>query len=440
MRAIILGVAFVTAALCQPVVYECPKGVPENSACYSGQDGNGAYYAIIIPKDWNGTLVLFAHGGPGFVTPAPLISAPLSSLGASLQFLTEGAAVAASNFRDYGYIVRKSAEDTDNLRRIFIDAFGSPTRTIALGQSYGGIVIAKLLELYGTAPDGSRNYDAALIGCGAVAGYRRIASGWLDFRTVYQYYCRNLPLPEEPQYELWRGLHPDSGPLHEIVDKATQTARERANACTGFLLPAAQRSNEQRSNLANMLTVMRTPESEFPTWVGRCTNLYDIANRLGGRNALSNLGAVYQGSTDDDALNRGVTRYPSDPEARDALTTDAEATGNIGVPVLTLHGIGDDRAIVENESVYRETLENAGTADYLMQTYVKTQGHCVFSKSEIQAVRDVLNAWLDTGRKPVQDDVVAACEKLRAANKDECRFDPQFQPKPWESRVYPRVP
>ncbi len=415
-------------------------GLPAGVSCYNGQDANGAYYLIAIPQQWNGNLVLYIHSGPRPTPPVPLNSA--ATLSVSIPHLADGTAVATSSFRSYGFRVSADAEDIENLRRIFIDAFGAPKRTVAEGLSYGGNVAAKLMELFGSAPDGSRNYDGAIIMCGPVAGIHRMAETWLDFRTVYQYYCANQPLPEEPQYDLWYGIPPDSGPPDQINDQALQTAYDRGNACTGYLLPADQRSQQQQSNLANMLNVLRTSESEFPFWLGfGTTSLYDIAtNLLGGRNAFSNLGVTYQGSSDDVALNCGVNRYAYDPDARDADIADSEPTGKINAPIITLHGIQDDRVIVENEAEYRETLTTAGTADYLMQVYVNTQGHCNYSTSEMQAVASVFFAWLDTGNKPAPDDLVSACEKYRAVNGDECRFDPAYQPNSWDSRVYPRIP
>ncbi len=59
----------------------------------------------------------------------------------------KGFALAASNFRDTGYAVRSAAEDTENLRQIFIRRFSSPKWTIAFGQSFGGLITAKLAEL-----------------------------------------------------------------------------------------------------------------------------------------------------------------------------------------------------------------------------------------------------------------------------------------------------
>src|SRR3546814_11795762 len=55
-------------------------------------------------------------------------------------------------------------------RKIFIASFGQLRHTIVHGQSWGGNVGAKLIELYAVAPDGHRNYDGALLTSGMLAG------------------------------------------------------------------------------------------------------------------------------------------------------------------------------------------------------------------------------------------------------------------------------
>src|SRR5690606_41904699 len=47
-----------------PTVADCPADIADLATCYGGQDVNGAYYAIAVPHEWNGSLVMHAHGGP----------------------------------------------------------------------------------------------------------------------------------------------------------------------------------------------------------------------------------------------------------------------------------------------------------------------------------------------------------------------------------------
>ncbi len=47
-----------------PAPTACPPDLADKARCYSGQDANGAHYTMAVPTDWNGSLVVHAHGGP----------------------------------------------------------------------------------------------------------------------------------------------------------------------------------------------------------------------------------------------------------------------------------------------------------------------------------------------------------------------------------------
>ena len=63
----------------------------------------------------------------------------------------------------------------------------------------------------------------------------------------------------------------------------------------------------------------------FATWLFR-----DITQqRLGNRNPFTNIGVVYCGSTDDNALNAGVLRYAADPAAATRSLRAAATAGTV---------------------------------------------------------------------------------------------------------------
>jgi hypothetical protein len=123
---------------------------------------------------------------------------------------------------------------------------------------------------------------------------------------------------------------------------------ERVNECTGVQLPPDKRTEAQQRNLTNITRVLRIPERSLVGHMGWATVLFqDIAQRmLGGRSPFSNLGVKYAGSGDDEALNKAVGRFAADPRAVMEFTRDGDATGDIPVPVLTLHAIDDPTAFV----------------------------------------------------------------------------------------------
>ena len=411
----------------------CPADLPAETTCYSGKDGNGAFYLLAKPNNWNGMLVVAAHGGP-----SPFGEENLKTVINFLQrfsfMVRESYAWAGSSFRRGGFGVRMAAEDTDNVRRIFVQTLERPKRTIIHGQSYGAGVTAKVVELYAVAPDGSRNYDAALMTSGVLAGGTRFYLSRADMRAIYQYYCKNHPRPNEPQYPLWMGLPAD-------FKLTTQDLESRINDCIGIKLPAAQRSEQQRQNLANILNVTRTPERTLLINMDRATFLFQdiVHRRLAGRNPFSNIGVKYTGSTDDKALNRDVVRFRSDPQAVADLAYDSDPTGKVSIPVLTMHAINDPQVPVEVESMFRETLENAGATERLVQTFTNEQVHGRLSTPQYATLLAALRDWIELGRKPSPQSISDACGEFSKLYNEPCFFVPGYQANSFWSRVYPRT-
>ena len=410
----------------QPTV-KCPEPAPDDAQCYGAADANGALVLFVVPARWNGVLVVNAHDGPD--TKPPNVERHADDLNRWSIFVKAGYAWADTTYRRAGYAVRNAAEDLVNARKLFPPGLPTPRRTLLQGEGWGALVAARAIELY------PRSFDGALLTSGELAGATRAEDYRLDLRVIYQYYCRNLPRPDEPQYPPWMGLPPGS--------KLTSAdVRVRFNECTGSNLPAPRRSAAQREALVAILAAARVPERTLPTQLARAVLVIaDLVNRvLGGRSPFSNSGVEYRGTRDDRALNAGVARFAADPAARAELAADADPTGRVEIPVLTLHAIADPDTFVENETVYRATLERAGTAEHLVQVYTDEAEHHDLSKSESMAALDALLDWVERGKKPTPADIQAACRPLVARYDEPCRVMPAYRPGAWDTRVYPRRP
>jgi len=436
LPAVILVLLFVGGSVVLEAQDPCPPGLPTDTTCHAGVDENGAYFLIAVPTDYANQLVLWNHGY-SLAPPAPLRA---DDLGPGVLLLSQGYAVAASSYRPNaagfgGWAVADGAEDTERLRLEFTRLVGRPSLTFVIGASEGGLITATIIERFGIADDGTLNYHGALPLCGPLAGGRRNWYGGFDLRVVYQYYCQNLPRPDEEQYPLFLGLAP----------KNTITPEEevsRVNECTGILLPRDQRTPEQRENLANILNVTHIPEGFLLTDISFATFALQelVLARTAGHNPVTNLGVTYTGSTDDEALNAGVFRAGSEPDAAAWLAAAYDPTGAVPMPTFTVHTIGDGLSIVENERAYRQTLKAAGNDSNLFQMYTNANGHCEFTTSELMASFTGLRNWVDTGAPPTQDQVVGVCEQFREVFGDTCNFNTTFRPRRFESRVPPREP
>ncbi|SVA82208.1 uncharacterized protein METZ01_LOCUS135062 [marine metagenome] len=140
-------------------------------SCFSnafGQTGHlllegvieGAAYAVAKPKEWNGVLVLVAHG---FRPPdAPLVHGFNPDYQAYRYLLQDGWMVAATSYRRNGVIISDAIRDLDNLRAHIFSEFGGPKRILVDGSSMGGTIGTLMAETRFEAYHGVLAKGAAL--------------------------------------------------------------------------------------------------------------------------------------------------------------------------------------------------------------------------------------------------------------------------------------
>lgn len=405
----------------------CPDPVALIATCYSAQHESGAYLLAAIPTAWNGNLVVFAHGGPAIVPPTA--SSSKRDLAKYAIALERGYGWVASSYRREGYGVRMAAEDTEHARRFFVERIRQPRRTILHGASYGGLVGAKLIESQARKADGSAALDGAFFNSGFVIGAARGHDFRVDLRAVYQYYCKNLPRPDEPQYPLWSGMP-------AAAKMTLKNLEALIDECTGLTKAPEARSALQRQNLANILGVMRFSDRFLLRHMQAATFLFrEIIERTTlGRNPFSNVGVTYKGSSDDVVLNRDVARFTADPAAVAALKADGEPTGTVSAPVISIHSINDPQVAVEVQSPYRDAVHAAGNGERLVQAYTDEPAHTAQSAPELAASIEALMQWIEQGTKPTAQSIAALCERMRTSHDGPCRYRPEFVPKAYETR------
>ncbi len=410
----------------------CPKGLPADTHCFAGRDHNGAYYWIALPKAWNGTLVVHTHGGPSLTTPN--LNDPVADLQRFVVIIDEGFAWASSSYRHAGFGVRDAAADTDNLRRIFWAKFGRPKHTLLHGQSWGANVAVKTTELYGVDAVGGRVYDGVVLTSGVLGGGTKSYDFRADLRVVYQYYCHNLPRAGEEDYPLWQGLASDNQLKREDI-------AARVDECTGAESRASSRSAAQQRNLNNISNVVRIEDRSLASHMDWATLVFrDLVERqLARQNPFSNIGVIYAGSDDDAALNEGVQRFAATQAGVNGLAYDADLSGKLTAPTLTLHAEHDPIAFVELENAFREAVVKAGDDDLLLQSFTDEHEHRKEATPEYAALLRTMIDWIATGQKPTLQSLATACEAAQRTYGETCHFDPSFYPKPLATRVYSRT-
>ena len=406
-----------------PTAQACPTGVPEGARCLRGQDSATSHYMFVMPAKWSGVLVVHAHGGPALGPPQA--SRNVEDIQRWAITVREGHAWAGSVFRQGGFAVTTAAEDTERVRRIFVEHVAKPRRTLLHGQSWGAMVATRAAEMF------PKSWDGMLLTSGVVAGPATYDFR-LDMRSLYQHLCGNHPRPTEPAYPLSIGLPADSKMTPaELAD--------RVDECLGVRKPAAQRTPEQASKLKTIVDVVKVPESSVISHVNWGTfTLRDVVSKMDGASPFGNATVRYAGSANDAALNAAVLRFTPDPKVVARFAADVDHSGRFPMPVLTTHGIGDSTVFVEGSDTLRQRMMTAGNGARLVQTFVDSPEHSYLGDATYPPLFEALLNWVEKGQKPSAASVAERCKQMRADKPADCRFVPDYQPKPLASRIPPR--
>lgn len=406
-----------------PAAQACPEGVPDGARCLRGQDSASAHYLIVVPAQWSGVLVVHSHGGPALGPPqAARADEDIKRWAITVRL---GHAWAGSVFRQGGFGVTTAAEDTERVRRIFVDHVARPRRTLLHGQSWGAMVATRAAEMY------PQSWEGILLTSGVVAGPATYDFR-LDLRAIYQHLCNNHPRPDEPPYPLAIGL-----PVGNKLSNAELAAR--ANDCLGLSKPSAQRTPAQAQKLKTIVDVLKIPENSVLSHLSWGTfTLRDVVVKNGGASPFGNDGVRYKGSGDDIALNAAVPRYRADAKAMAQFAADVDHRGRFAVPVLSGHGIGDSTVFVESNDTLRQRMVAAGNGGLLVQTFVDSAEHSYWGDAHYPPLFEALLSWVEKGHKPSPAGIAERCRQLRAAQPAECRFLPDYVPQPLASRILPR--
>jgi pimeloyl-ACP methyl ester carboxylesterase len=352
----------------------------------------GANYLIGVPPNWNGGLVMFAHGysdgeGPGTGTAR---SSPLD------DYLTKhGYAWAASGYRARGYRPDWFLQDLIALRANFIERFGQPRWTIIHGQSMGGHVAIASLELH------PEIYQGALIECGVIDGAGLV--DWYRAYTAAAEYFSGLPLYDTPRPDFDLLVNGEWLKLMGAPGEYTNRGK-RFDSVVKYLsggdLPLRLLGLKDRyvQNL-NPRDPGPSRAQEFARHADTRRIHYEIDPGLG---------------IDTETLNRDIRRVvpQGDARSREANPVFAELTGNIRVPVMAIHETADFRVPFRLQQDYRLRTVAAGTSHLLVQRAIRATGHCGFGNADrVPALEDLIG-WIEKGVAPQGDDVLGDVANL----------------------------
>lgn len=390
----------------------------------TGTLSDGATYLIEVPAIWNGTLLLYSHGYvvPGNPNPAQDVGDP-----ATRAFLLgHGYALAGSSYATTGWAIHEALPDQIAVLDQFATSLGPPQRTIAWGHSLGGMITAGLIQRY---PD---RFDAALPMCGVLSGGVATWNAALDGAFAF----KTLVAPNSSlQVVHITDPRGNFGLAEQLLAAAQQTPQGRARIALGAALddvpgwfiplspePAATDATSQETNQFLWDSQVDFPfafafRAELEARAGgnvSWNTQIDYRKQLALSADRGEVVALYNAAgldldADLDTLN-DTTRISADTNAVEYLKQNIVYDGEIRVPVLTMHTTGDGLVEVENESAYRDVVDEAGNQHLLRQIFVHRAGHCAFTPAETVTAVQNLVTRLVTGRWPNLDDEVLNAE------------------------------
>jgi pimeloyl-ACP methyl ester carboxylesterase len=381
-----------------------------------GTLASGATYVMDVPAGWNGTVLLFSHG----YRPSNAPTNPAQNVTDAATrdlLLKDGYALIGSSYAITGWAVEHAVPDQLATLDAFTDRFGAARRTLAWGQSYGGLVTTRIAERHADRIDGSLSV------CGLVHGGVANWNNTLD-----------------PIFALKTLLAPDASvPLAGFRDQAAATA---AATTMHGVVAEAQNSADGRARIALAAALHNIPGWNDPSqprpapddWNTQQANQYPAIRGLlataafswrqhtevlAGGNSSWNTGVNYTkllsassgykqvkglykaaglSLRDDLRTLNSAPRVKADKNAVDWMSRTSAFTGKLTKPQLTIHTTGDALVPVQTESAYLRAATAGGSRHLLRQAYVDNAGHCSFSPAEQVAALDTLEARVDTGR------------------------------------------
>ena len=366
---------------------------PGATAYFGEHAGSG--YQIEVPDDWNGELVLYAHGfagtGPDLrVNPPPLRD----------HLLGQGYAWGASSYSSNNYVPGIGAKDTHKLIGLFKGLVGNPSRVYLTGFSMGGHVTALSIEQW------PNSYDGALPMCG-VMGDSELFDYFQDVYLVAETLVGNDPVVPTP------------------ADYATTGLSATVAALSGpppFYPSSLSPTGEVFKKVIENLTGGKRPtfEVSFSEGVNGGNFILALAATGDGRR---NIDTVYQFDDDpaispeEQEFNDMILRIESAPQyrRREGLGSFPGARGNgdsppisgdISVPVVSLHTIGELFVPFHMQQIYARRAAAAGKSDLLVQRGIRDVFHCGFTIAEQARAFDDLVNWVENDVKPAGDDIL----------------------------------
>jgi hypothetical protein len=402
------------AAVTSVVTSGAPAAVAASDAAsthHTGTLADGATWIADVPASWNGTIILFSHGF------GPLTAADAPDPATQADLLGLGYALAGSSYSGSSWWALASAAKDQFASLAAVEKItGRPRRTIAWGESMGGLVSAEETQ------EAQGRIDGTLTTCGLVAGALSLNNYQLDGE-----YALNELLAPSQHIQLVRYATADqasaaAAALADVAGGAQSTAEGRARIALGAALlneptwfsgatpPAptdyAAQEEQQADELSNyVLPFIVSARYQIELAAGGNSSFTKGVNYtevLHHSSYLPEVKALYRAAglnlDSDLATLIHHADITADPGAIATLAHTSMVTGHLSVPELDIHTIDDQLVPIQQENWYRQRVIRAGSSPLFRQAFVDATGHCNFQPAGYVAALHALEHRLDTRR------------------------------------------
>lgn len=323
---------------------------------YEGLIGGENRFAFLVPDDWNGELVLYAHG---FIDSEEPLELPAKDNAPAIRdrIVAMGFAWAYGSYRENGLAIKDGAWSTRQLRRIFIATVKSqPTYTWLVGHSLGGIIALELAE---THPE---EFDGVVTIAGMVGGTKAQLDYMANVRVLFDLFYpealpgsvidvpRNFDLTSDVVYPVATAVQADPTGLG-VISRLKQA-------------PLPGRDGEEL--LKSLITAIGF----------NYRGIHDVLERTNGACPIDNSETVYEAAAPGllpvevlAMINANVQRFEREIPTEELFDRYYEPSGRLTIPMITLHNEHDPVVPLFHEGLYAEKVAANGRS-YLLERRV----------------------------------------------------------------------
>lgn len=365
---------------------------------------DGQMILILTPANFNGTLIMYAHGyvPPPLPDEEEILELPFDELEGFIEPLTfllsKGFAFATTSYSKNGYAVEQAGADLRDLA-IYFKQLISPVETekiLLIGASEGASVIQMLIEKY------PEEFDGGLAMCGPVAGMPYQINKVGDFFVIFDYL---FPKVFDGRLSL---SNPDFGEegygyvqthwedYEDNIARAIKTHPLKTLMLFGITDTAFnwfdKESFVDAAHLQLGRTVFGTEDIIKTADVWAKDNYGDEIEVTGV--PFDNDHRWYDASW---RLNSriGVERVTGDSYAMEYVKTFYQPTGKLHKPLVTMHNWNDPNVSFEHEVLYAHLVKKNSCKRNLTVLPIPGFGHCNFEPDQVLKAFSLLLMQID---------------------------------------------